>query len=252
VQDLERYKFDKAVDGNEVREFLASEVAKILEPVAQTLPLAEHHPNVILVIGVNGSGKTTTIGKLAAQFKEDGKQVLMAAGDTFRAAAIEQLTVWSQRAGVAIITPMAGNNDAAGLAFDALTKAKMQKDDVLLIDTAGRLHNKTDLMAELQKIIRVLKKIDPQAPHQTILVLDATIGQNAVTQVETFKSIVPLTGLVVTKLDGTARGGVVVALAEKFRLPIYAIGVGETIDDLRPFEAKNFANSLMGLEEVED
>jgi len=204
------------------------------------------------VIGVNGSGKTTTIGKLAAQFKEDGKQVLMAAGDTFRAAAIEQLTVWSQRAGVAIITPMAGNNDAAGLAFDALTKAKMQKDDVLLIDTAGRLHNKTDLMAELQKIIRVLKKIDPQAPHQTILVLDATIGQNAVTQVETFKSIVPLTGLVVTKLDGTARGGVVVALAEKFRLPIYAIGVGETIDDLRPFEAKNFANSLMGLEEVED
>ena len=175
----------------------------------------------------------------------------MAAGDTFRAAAIEQLTVWSQRAGVAIITPMAGSSDAAGLAFEALTKAKAQKDDVLLIDTAGRLHNKADLMAELQKITRVLKKIDPQAPHQTLLVLDATIGQNAVTQVETFKSIVPLTGLVVTKLDGTARGGVVVALAEKFHLPIYAIGVGETIDDLRPFEAKNFANSLMGVEEVE-
>lgn len=252
VQDLERYKFDKAVDAQEVREFLAGEVAKILEPVTQALPLGNHYPNVILVIGVNGSGKTTTIGKLAAQYKDDGKKVLMAAGDTFRAAAIEQLTVWSQRANVPIITPTAGNHDAAGLAFDALTKARAQKEDVLLIDTAGRLHNKADLMAELQKIIRVLKKIDPDAPHQTILVLDATIGQNAVTQVETFKSIVPVTGLVITKLDGTARGGVVVALAEKFRLPIYAIGVGETMDDLRPFEAKNFANSLMGLDEVEE
>ncbi len=252
VAELERYKFNKDVDSIEVRSFLADQITKILEPLAQPLPELKSGINCWLVVGVNGSGKTTTIGKLAAQLRGDKKKVFIAAGDTFRAAAIEQLTIWGERAQVPVIKPAGSNADAAGFAFEALTKAKAQERDILLIDTAGRLHNKADLMAELQKIVRVLKKVEPQAPHQTLLVLDATIGQNAINQVETFQQIIPLTGLIVTKLDGSAKGGVVVALAEKFHLPIYAVGVGEAIEDLQPFSAQDFASALMGLDEAAD
>jgi fused signal recognition particle receptor len=202
---------------------------------------------VVLVVGVNGSGKTTTIGKLAALMTQEGKRVMVAACDTFRAAAIEQLAVWSERAKVPLVSGQPGA-DPAGLAFEALQRAKAEAIDVLLIDTAGRLHNKQGLMAELGKITRVLKKLDPSAPHDTLLVLDATVGQNAHTQVEVFRDVAQVTGLVVTKLDGTAKGGVLVALAERFKLPVHWIGVGETLEDLRPFEAAAFARGLMGID----
>jgi fused signal recognition particle receptor len=202
---------------------------------------------VALVVGVNGSGKTTTIGKLAKQYRDQGKRVVLAAGDTFRAAAVEQLQIWGERAGCPVLTRPTGS-DAAGLAFDALTQAKAEGADILLIDTAGRLQNKADLMAELQKIVRVLKKIDDSAPHSVLLVLDATVGQNAHAQAEIFRDMVGVTGIVMTKLDGTAKGGVLVSLAEKYGIPIHAIGIGETADDLRPFEARAFARSLVGLE----
>jgi len=204
-------------------------------------------PFVILVVGVNGSGKTTTIGKLARQYRDAGQNVILAAGDTFRAAAVEQLQVWGERAGCPVVTRPTGS-DAAGLAYDALARAREDGADLLLIDTAGRLHNKADLMAELQKIVRVLKKIDAEAPHAVLLVLDATVGQNAHAQAEVFRAMVGVTGIVMTKLDGTAKGGVLVSLAEKYGIPIHAIGVGESADDLRPFEARAYAHSLLGLE----
>ncbi len=245
--NLAREKFDKEVTDREVREAFAEDIAAMLEPVAHPLELnAANKPHVILVVGVNGTGKTTTIGKLAQQFRAEGKSVMMAAGDTFRAAAVEQLQIWSERTGSQFVSGKHGA-DAAGLAFGALEQARKSSADVLLIDTAGRLHNKDNLMAELQKIARVIKKLDPQAPHDTVLILDATTGQNAHAQVETFREMVNITGLIVTKLDGTARGGVLVALAEKFGLPVHAIGVGETADDMRPFAPEDFARSLMGL-----
>jgi len=205
-----------------------------------------HKPHVVLVVGVNGSGKTTTIAKLAHLYKGQGRKVMLAAGDTFRAAAVEQLKVWGDRAGVPVVSKGTGA-DAAGLAYEALERARNEGCDVLLIDTAGRLHNKTNLMEELAKIVRVIRKLDADAPHSCLLVLDATTGQNAHAQVETFKSLSPVDALVVTKLDGSAKGGVLVALAEKFKLPVVAIGVGEGIDDLQPFEARAFARGLMGL-----
>jgi fused signal recognition particle receptor len=220
----------------------------MLEPVARPLDLDPgNRPQVILVCGVNGTGKTTTIGKMAAELKRQGHSVIIAAGDTFRAAAIEQLQIWGQRTDCPVIARKPGA-DAAGLAYDALEAARGEGADVLLIDTAGRLHNKAALMDELAKVVRVLRKLDPQAPHDVLLVLDATTGQNARNQVETFASMVPISGLVVTKLDGTARGGVVVALARQFGLPVHALGVGEGVDDLRPFEARAFADALLGLE----
>ncbi len=248
VQELAKTRFGKEVTDEEVRTALARSVAAILEPVAQPLQLdPAHRPAVILVCGVNGTGKTTTIGKLAHQFKAGGERVLLAAGDTFRAAAIEQLEIWGERTGCEVVKRPPGA-DSAGLAFDALKLAQGQGADVLLIDTAGRLHNKQALMDELAKVVRVLKKVDPAAPHEILLVLDATTGQNARAQVETFRAMVPVSGLVVTKLDGTARGGVVVALAKQFGLPVRALGVGERVDDLRPFEAQAFADALLGLE----
>jgi fused signal recognition particle receptor len=220
----------------------------MLEPVARPLDLdPAKRPQVILVCGVNGTGKTTTIGKMAAELKTSGHSVTLAAGDTFRAAAIEQLQIWGQRTGCPVVAKAPGA-DAAGLAFDALQKARADGTDVLLIDTAGRLHNKAALMDELAKVVRVLRKLDPEAPHDVLLVLDATTGQNARAQVETFAAMVPISGLVVTKLDGTARGGVVVALARQFGLPVHALGVGEGVDDLRPFDARAFADALLGLE----
>jgi fused signal recognition particle receptor len=245
--ELARTRFDKEVSPEEVRSALAEQIAGILEPVARPLvPDPTHKPHVVLVVGVNGSGKTTTIGKLATLYRKDGKRVILAAGDTFRAAAVEQLQIWGQRTGCPVVARQTGA-DAAGLAFDALKQAREEAADLLLIDTAGRLHNKTDLMAELQKVIRVLRKIDESAPHEVLLVLDATTGQNALLQVATFKELVEVSGLVVTKLDGSARGGVLVALAEKFALPVHAVGVGESADDLRPFEARAFARALLGL-----
>jgi fused signal recognition particle receptor len=240
-------RFDREITADEVREALARDIAAILEPVAVALaPDAAHRPYVVLVVGVNGTGKTTTIGKLAGDFRRSGKSVMLAACDTFRAAAVEQLAIWGERTGCAVITGAAGA-DAAGLAFDALAEARKQDADILLIDTAGRLQNRADLMAELQKIIRVLGKADPDAPHSCLLVLDATVGQNAHSQVEIFRQMADVTGLVLTKLDGSARGGVLVALAERFGLPVHAVGVGEGADDLRPFDPETFARSLMGL-----
>ena len=247
TEALAKDRFDKEITEHEVREIFAAEIATILQPVAQPLTLSDRKPHVVLVIGVNGSGKTTTIGKLAQSYQRAGKHVMLAAGDTFRAAAVEQLKIWGERAGVKVVARETGA-DAAGLAYDALAAAKEEGADLLLIDTAGRLHNKAALMDELAKIVRVLRKLDPEAPQHGLLVLDATTGQNAHNQVETFQSMVPITGLVVTKLDGTARGGVVVALAKRFGLPIHAIGVGEGVDDLRPFEARAFARALLGLE----
>lgn len=245
---IAKNRFDKEVTDDEVRGALADEIATILEPVAQPLEIdTALKPHVILVCGVNGSGKTTTIGKLANRFRGEGKSVMLVAGDTFRAAAVEQLQIWGERNDCPVIAGAHGA-DAAGLAFGALEQARAQNTDVMLIDTAGRLQNRKDLMAELEKIIRVLKKQDESAPHTTLLVMDSTIGQNAHSQVETFKEMVNVSGLVMTKLDGSARGGVVVALAEKFGLPVHAVGVGEGIDDLRPFEAKAFARSLLGLD----
>ena len=246
--DLAKTRFDKDVAPEEVRRALAADIARILEPVARPLaPEAARKPHVVLVVGVNGTGKTTTIGKLAKHYRAQGLKVRLAAGDTFRAAAIEQLQLWGERTGCPVVAGKPGA-DAAGLAYGALEEARRAGDDLLLIDTAGRLHNKAELMAGLQKINRVLKKLDEGAPHDVVLVLDATTGQNAHAQVETFRELVKVTGLVVTKLDGTARGGVLVALAERFALPVHAIGVGEGADDLRPFSARDFADSLMGVE----
>ena len=245
---LRRTRFNQDVAPEEIRAALAEEVAKSLALVERPLRLDPAlKPTVVLVVGVNGSGKTTTIGKLAKQFRDAGKTVVMAAGDTFRAAAVEQLKIWGERTGATVIARGAGA-DAAGLAFDAFEEARRQGADVLLIDTAGRLHNKTDLMAELQKIVRVLKKMDPKVPHAVLLVLDATVGQNAHAQAETFRDMIGVTGIVMTKLDGTARGGVLVSLAEKYGIPVHFIGVGESADDLRPFTAEAFARSLVGLE----
>jgi fused signal recognition particle receptor len=229
----------------EIKDAIASEVARIMEGVARPMPLFPKKPQVVLVVGVNGSGKTTTIGKLASQFRAAGKTVVIAAGDTFRAAAVEQLQVWGQRAGVPVLTAAQGS-DPASLAFDAMERAARDGADLLLIDTAGRLQNRQDLMEELAKIVRVIRKKDPTAPHNTLLVLDATTGQNALQQVEIFKRIADVTGLVMTKLDGTAKGGVLVALADRFGLPIHAIGVGEQIDDLQPFDPEDFARALTG------
>ena len=246
IAAFRRSRFGKEVTDTEVKLALADEIAAILEPVAITLQLNPGlRPHVILVVGVNGTGKTTTIGKLAASFHASGKKVVIAAGDTFRAAAVEQLQIWGERTGALVIAG-GTNADAAGLAYDALAKARSENADVLLIDTAGRLHNKAALMDELAKIIRVIKKLDPAAPHNILLVLDATTGQNAIQQVKVFKEMVDVTGLVVTKLDGSARGGVVVALAETFKLPIHAVGVGEQASDLRPFDAHDFARGLVG------
>jgi fused signal recognition particle receptor len=247
VGKLGKERFGKEVTDEEVRAAFADDIAEILQPVAMPLVLdAARRPHVVLVVGVNGSGKTTTIAKLANLYKREGHKVMLAAGDTFRAAAVEQLKVWGERAGVPVIAKDTGA-DAAGLAFEALERAKAEGCGVLLIDTAGRLHNKTNLMDELAKIVRVIRKLDAEAPHSCLLVLDATTGQNAHAQVETFKALSPVDALVVTKLDGSAKGGVLVALAEKFKLPVVAIGVGEGIDDLRPFEARAFARGLMGL-----
>jgi fused signal recognition particle receptor len=246
--NLAKTRFDKEVSPEEVRRALADDIAAILAPVARPLaPDPARKPHVVLVVGVNGSGKTTTIGKLAKGYRDQGRKVMIAAGDTFRAAAIDQLKIWGERAGCPVVARDPGA-DAAGLAYEALETARREGSDLLLIDTAGRLHNRAELMAELQKIVRVLRKLDESAPHDTLLVLDATTGQNAHAQVETFKELVAVTGLVVTKLDGSARGGVLVALAERFKLPVHAVGVGEGADDLRPFSARDFANSLMGLE----
>jgi fused signal recognition particle receptor len=250
VKAVAKDRFGKEVTDAEVREALAAAVAKELEPVAEPLPhRARFRPQVVLVCGVNGTGKTTTIGKLANQAVAAGLKVVLAACDTFRAAAVEQLQVWGQRNGVPVIRGKEGA-DPAGLAFEALERARAQGADLLVIDTAGRLQNKQGLMDELRKIVRVLKKLDPEAPHDTVLVLDATTGQNAHSQVEIFRDMVDVTGLIVTKLDGTAKGGVVVALARRFGLPIHAIGVGETVEDLRSFEAPAFARALLGLESV--
>jgi len=236
-----------AADADAARARLADDIAAVLAPVAKPLEVdPARKPHVILVAGVNGSGKTTTIGKLAKSFRDQGRIVLLAAGDTFRAAAIEQLQVWGERAGVPVVAGPSGG-DAAALAFSALERARKEAVDVLLIDTAGRLHTKSDLMDELRKIARVLKKLDPSAPHDCLLVMDAGIGQNALRQVATFREMVDVTGLVVTKLDGTAKGGVVVALAEEFAIPIRAIGVGEGIEDLRPFDPRAFARALLDL-----
>jgi fused signal recognition particle receptor len=232
---------------DEATAVLIAEVEKVLTPVAKPLAVAGAKPFVILVVGVNGSGKTTTIGKLAARFRAEGKSVMLAAGDTFRAAAIEQLQIWGSRVGAPVVAREQGA-DAAGLAFDALQAAKTQGADVLLIDTAGRLQNRSELMDELQKIVRVMKKVDAAVPHAVLLVLDATVGQNALSQVDVFLKTAGVTGLAMTKLDGTARGGILVAIAEKYRLPVHFIGVGEGVDDLAPFAAKDFAKAIAGVE----
>jgi fused signal recognition particle receptor len=242
--------FGRRVSVAEIRAALAAEITRIMEPVARPMPIYARRPQVVLVVGVNGSGKTTTIGKLASQFRAAGKTVVIAAGDTFRAAAVEQLQIWGQRAGVPVMTAPEGS-DPASLAFEAMTRAEAEGADLLLIDTAGRLQNRADLMEELAKIVRVIRKKDPEAPHNTLLVLDATTGQNAISQVEIFRKLADVTGLVMTKLDGTAKGGVLVALADKFGLPIHAIGVGEQIDDLQPFDPADFAHALVGVADAE-
>ena len=245
--NIARTRYDKEIAPEEIREALAAEVTAILEPVAKPFELQENlKPHVVLIVGVNGSGKTTTIGKFAKQYTEQGKKVVLAAGDTFRAAAVEQLQVWGQRTGCDVVTTKVGG-DAAGLAYSALEKARAENADLLLIDTAGRLQNKSDLMAELEKVIRVIKKLDAEAPHSCLLVLDATTGQNALNQTEIFGKVCDVTGLVMTKLDGTARGGVLVAIADRFALPVHAIGVGEGVDDLQPFSAQDFARALSGV-----
>jgi fused signal recognition particle receptor len=241
-------RYDKTISADDVKSVVAAEVEKVLSPVAKPLVIDEtQKPFVILVVGVNGSGKTTTIGKLAAKLAAEGRKVMLAAGDTFRAAAIEQLKIWGERTKSPVIAGAQGS-DSASLAFNALTAAREQKLDVLLIDTAGRLQNKAELMNELEKVVRVIKKVDTSAPHAVLLVLDATVGQNALSQVEAFHRTAGVTGLVMTKLDGTARGGILVALAEKHRLPVHFIGVGEGIDDLAPFTARDFAQAIAGIE----
>jgi fused signal recognition particle receptor len=243
---LAQGRYEKDIASDEVKEVLAAEIEKSLAPVAKPLELTAR-PFVILVIGVNGSGKTTTIGKLAARYRAQGKSVLLAAGDTFRAAAIDQLKIWAQRAGASIVARAPGS-DPAGLMFDAVTQARNESIDIVIADTAGRLQNRAELMGELEKIVRVIRKVEPQAPHAVLLVLDATVGQNALSQVELFGKTAGVTGLVMTKLDGSARGGILVALATRFGLPVHFIGVGEGIEDLNDFTARDFARALVGLE----
>ena len=244
---LSSSRYGRDVSDAEVRAVMAEEVEKVLKPVALPLELdLSHKPHVILVVGVNGTGKTTTIGKLAAKLVEGGLDVMLAAGDTFRAAAIEQLKIWGERTGAPVVASKIGA-DAAGLAYDAFEKARAEGSDVLIIDTAGRLQNKAELMAELEKIVRVLGKLDPEAPHTVLQTVDATTGQNALNQVEIFRNIAGVNGLVMTKLDGTARGGILVAIAAKYKLPVYFIGVGEQVDDLEPFSAGDFAKAIAGV-----
>ncbi|MUH06893.1 signal recognition particle-docking protein FtsY [Commensalibacter melissae] len=246
IESFRKTRFGSEVTDQEIKQALAEEISKILKPVALPFqPNPDLKPHVVLMVGVNGTGKTTTIGKMGQFFTDQGLKVMMVAGDTFRVAAVEQLQVWGDRVGVSVISgkPQA---DAAGLAFEALKRAKNEKTDLLLIDTAGRLHNKSALMEELAKIIRVMRKFDETAPHSVLLVLDATTGQNAIEQVRIFKEMVDVSGLIITKLDGTARGGIVIALAEKFKLPIHAVGVGEKAEDLRDFSAEEFAKGLVG------
>ena len=244
---IARGRFKENPTPDEVKAIIADEVAKVLEPVAKPLAVAGARPFVILVVGVNGSGKTTTIGKLVSKLSTDGRKVVLGAGDTFRAAAIDQLKIWGQRTGAKVVAREPGA-DSAGLAFDAISAAKADGADVVIVDTAGRLQNRTELMGELEKMVRVVKKVDAGAPHAVLLVLDATVGQNALSQVEIFGKIAGVTGLVMTKLDGTARGGILVAIAQKFGLPIHFIGVGEGIDDLAPFSPRDFGRALAGLE----
>ena len=239
-------RFGRRVGASELKRLLAEEAARVLEPVARPLPIYPKRPQVVLVVGVNGSGKTTTIGKLASQLRAAGKSVVIAAGDTFRAAAVEQLVIWGERAGAPVLKAEHGA-DPASLAYTALEKAQAEGADMLLIDTAGRLQNKQDLMEELAKIVRVLRKREPDAPHNTLLVLDATTGQNAISQVEVFRKVADVSGLVMTKLDGTAKGGVLLALADRYGLPIHAVGVGEGVDDLAPFDPEEFARALVGV-----
>lgn len=246
IDRIAKGRFEKGISADEVRDILASEVEAVLAPVARPLVISSsNRPHVILVVGVNGGGKTTTIGKLAARFKAEGRTVTLAAGDTFRAAAIDQLKVWGQRTGCEVVANAVGS-DASGLAFEALRRARETGTEVLIIDTAGRLQNKQALMEELEKVTRVLRKLDPAAPHDVLLVLDATTGQNALQQVEIFGQRAGVTGLVMTKLDGTARGGILVAIAAKHALPVHAVGVGEGVDDLQPFEARDFATAIAG------
>jgi len=248
TETLARERFGKEVSADEVKAVLAEQVGAILRPVAVPLQVRPgHRPHIILVTGVNGSGKTTTIGKLAKQFRDAGHSVMLAAGDTFRAAAIEQLCIWGERVDSEVVTTKLGG-DAAGLAFEAMDRARTAGVDVLLIDTAGRLQNREELMAELAKVIRVIKKKDETAPQDTLIVLDATTGQNAIRQVEVFQQLASISGIVMTKLDGTAKGGVLVAVAERFGLPIHAVGIGEDVDDLRPFDADSFARALVGVD----
>ncbi|GAN67236.1 cell division protein FtsY [Acetobacter orientalis] len=250
IESFRSSRFGTEVTDEEIRDALANEIATILDPVAIPFePNPEHKPHVVLVVGVNGTGKTTTIGKMARSFSEQGKKVMMVAGDTFRAAAVEQLQVWGERTHCPVIAGPP-NCDAAGLAFEGLKRGKAEGADLLFIDTAGRLHNKSALMEELAKVIRVMRKFDETAPHTVLLVLDATTGQNAMEQVRVFRELVNVTGLVVTKLDGSARGGIVVALADSFGLPVHAVGVGEQAEDLRPFKAVDFARGLVGLPET--
>ena len=249
IASFRRSRFGKEVTDEEIKQALAEEIAAILEAVAQPLRLdPAKKPHVVLVIGVNGTGKTTTIGKLAQAYREQGLRPVLVAGDTFRAAAVEQLKIWGERVGAPVIAGGA-SADAAGLAFEALTRAKADGADVLLIDTAGRLQNRSELMDELHKVVRVMKKVDASAPHAVLLVLDATVGQNALSQVEIFSKVVGVTGLVMTKLDGTARGGILVAIAAKFKVPVHFIGVGESVDDLAPFSAGDFARAIAGVDE---
>jgi fused signal recognition particle receptor len=244
--DFAEGRFDKAITPDEVKTLLAAEIEKVLAPVAKPLEITAH-PFIVLVAGVNGSGKTTTIGKLAARYRAEGKTVMLVAGDTFRAAAIDQLKIWATRTGASVMAREPGA-DPASLAFDALAAAKHQNVDVVLVDTAGRLQNRAELMGELAKMVRVMRKVDAAAPHAVLLVLDATVGQNALNQVEMFGKSAGVTGLVMTKLDGTARGGILVAIASRFGLPVHFIGVGESVDDLAPFSARDFARAVVGLE----
>ena len=247
AERVRRHKFDGEVTAQALAGALADGITEILEPVAAPLlPDVANKPHVVLLVGVNGSGKTTTAGKLASQWRQEGKSVMLAAGDTFRAAAIEQLQIWGDRTGTEVISGAQGG-DAAALAYQALERARSQGTDVLIIDTAGRLQNRSELMDELAKIVRVIRKLDDTAPHDSVIVLDGTVGQNALSQVSAFQDIADVSGLIVTKLDGSAKGGVVIALAEKFQLPVHAVGVGEGADDLQPFEARDFANALAGV-----
>ena len=246
VTTLDASTYPQGITPDELKAVLAAEIEKVLAPVAKPLEITTR-PFVILIAGVNGSGKTTTIGKLAARFRAEGKSVMLVAGDTFRAAAIDQLKIWGERTGASVMA-REPNSDAASLAFDAITAAKAQGVDIVLVDTAGRLQNRAELMGELEKMLRVIRKVEPTAPHAVLLVLDATVGQNALNQVEIFGKIAGVTGLVMTKLDGTARGGILVLLSERFKLPVHFIGVGEGVDDLAPFTARDFSRAVVGLE----